>query len=272
MPGTEYYNRRRKEVVADELTQDEVLAQLRTRGFESGFERTPLRDFWGKLDTITGEMRQGQRGMYLVAFYNFSEVEVIYSIEPYESPIAQIEIAASTRQKSRAGYFGASVDKIINAGLPPDVLALIPDPSGAVDAAGKVLLVPNPQVKTQSYLLNKILHMAMTPGHMVWNQNAGAEQPIDCWELMEIRGEVAPAPQPAPGTPATSAPAGAAQQAKALLDGLTEQQWLQKAFGDPVIKADQELVNSIIGRVFLPGLETAGLVEKDANGVYHVKG
>lgn len=266
-------------MAGEQVSQEEVLAQLRTRGFESGGERTPLRDFWGKLGSITGEMRQGQRGAYLVSLYNFSELEVIYTVEPYTDPIAQIEISASTRQKSRAGYFGASVDKIINANVPPDVPALIPDPNGGVDAAGNAMMIPNPMVKNQSYLLGKVLHMKMTPGHPVWNQTAGAEQPIDCWELVEIRGEGTPAPamatpaaapqvatpqpapQPAPGAPVQNI-------AMDLMDGQTLSQWHSIVFSRTDIS--QEVKNAIINNQFVPPLEAAGLVTKDANGVYHV--
>ena len=37
-----------------QLTQDQVLAQLQTRGFESGGFGSPLRHFRGKLTSITG--------------------------------------------------------------------------------------------------------------------------------------------------------------------------------------------------------------------------
>ena len=79
-------------VPAIPLTQDQILAQLMTRGFEQGFQRSPLRDFWGKLTSITGEMRTGQSGSFAVALYNFDEVEVIESVEPYTSPIGQVEV------------------------------------------------------------------------------------------------------------------------------------------------------------------------------------
>ena len=98
------------------LTEEQVLASLQTRGFEDAYVSTPLRDFWGALKSITGEMRPGRDGSYLVALYNFEGVEVIDSVEPYTSPIAQIDIPASTKAKSKMGYLGASIDKIINAG------------------------------------------------------------------------------------------------------------------------------------------------------------
>ena len=40
------------------IPQEQVLAQLKTRGFETGGFRSPLRHFRGKLDSITGSMIQ----------------------------------------------------------------------------------------------------------------------------------------------------------------------------------------------------------------------
>ena len=239
-----------------DVTQAEVLAQLRTRGFEDGFQRTPLRDFWGTLTDISGQMREGDRGAYLVALYNFTDIEIVKTTEPYLSPIAQIEVAASSRAKSGMGYLGKSIDNIINAGLPNDA--------------------PVDQVKNQDFLIGKKLHMMLTPGHMIWNQQAGEERPRDCWELVEIAGVgAAPVQTAAPAQATAQAPTTSAQTpaqaAIALLDGKNEQQWHQEVFVNDVVKVDAELVKSIIGRTFLPPLETAGVVTKDENGIYHVK-
>lgn len=240
------------------LTQDQVLAQLRTRGYEEGFQRTPLRDFWGTLTDIGGTMRQGDRGAFLVVLYNFggNDLEVIDSAEPYTSPIAQLEIPHSSRRRSGMGYFGASVDKVINAGIPEEVL--------------------QDGVKNQDYIIGKRLHMKLTPGHLIWDQRAGEERPRDCWELMEVAGEGASATPPAPGAVAApvapvQAVVSASQTALDLLDGKNEQQWHQVVFVNDVVKADSAIVNAIIGRTFLQPLEDTGIVTKDADGVYHVK-
>ena len=159
------------------MTQDQILAQLQTRGFESGFQRSPLRDFWGKCTSITGEMRSGQSGSFAVALYNYGDVEVIESVEPYTSPVAQIEVSVSKGAKSKMGYLGASIDGIINAGLPLDA--------------------PPEAVKNQGYIIGKTLHMKLTPGHMIPSKDdatgAWAEKPNDCWILLEIKGEGTPA-------------------------------------------------------------------------------
>ncbi len=239
------------------LTQDQILAQLQTRGFEEGFQRTPLRDFWGKLTSITGEMRQGNSGAFAVALYNFDEVEPIESVEPYTSPIGQIEVSTSTRAKSKMGYLGKSIDDIINVGLPLDT--------------------PQAQVKNQDYIIGKVLHMKLTPGHMISNKDDATgtwtDKPNDCWVLMEIKGEgTAPTPATVAATATPPAPTGidASQQALNLLDGRTEQQWHQAVFVDPTVKADTNVIMSIANREFIVGLEAAGKVTKDETGIYHV--
>jgi len=237
-----------------------------TRGFEEGFQRTTLRDFWGKLTSVTGEMRSGNSGAYAVALYNFEELEVVHATEVYTSPIGQIEVPVSTKARSKMGYFGASVDRVINFGLPLDA--------------------PQEQVKTQGYIIGKMLHMKLTGGHSIPSKDdvtgEWGEKPTDCWELIEIRGEGPPAPAPAPAatvaqppvpppTQAGAVPAvDAIAQALNLLDGKTEQAWHQAVFVDPIIKADTEVIQTIINRQFLTGLEGAKKVTKDADGTYHV--
>ncbi len=249
-----------------ELSQDQVLAQLRTRGFEDRTPRTTLRDFWAVLTSITGVMRDGDRGAYLVALYNFDQVEVIESIEPYTSPIGQIEVSASSKAKSAMGYLGKSMDRIVNAGLPEDA--------------------PDDQVKSQETLVGQRCHMKYTPGHLIRRPGTDGvwdDIPTSCWELIETGTAPAAAPTPpAPATAAAPAPAapaptpavaggpGASQQALALLDGKTEQQWHQAVFTDPIIKASVEVTSAIIARTFLAPFELAETVTKDKDSIYHV--
>ncbi len=251
-----------------DLTQDQVLAQLQTRGFEEGFVATPLRDFWATLTAINGTMREGDRGSYLVVLYDFqgNDLEVIETNEPYTSPIAQLEVPHSNRAKSKMGYLGASIDNIINAGLPADA--------------------PIEQAKKQEYLIGKKLHMKFTPGHGIPKKvdNEWTDAPTSCWELIEIAGEgpapvAAPAvttaaPAPAVPVPAPAAPVAptlsASQQALALLDGKTEQQWHQVVLTDPTVKADTAFMQTIINREFIKAQELAKIITKDADGTYHI--
>ncbi len=250
------------------LTEEQVLGSLITRGYEDAFVSTPLRDFWGVLKSFTGEMRSGQSGSYMVVLYNIGTPEEPIEImpngttEPYTSSIAQIDVPASSKAKSKMGYLGASIDKIINAGLAPDV----------THQAG---------AKNQEFLKGKRLHWQFTPGHMVPRQVSGQweDVPISCWVVTEVAGVATPTPVPTPGTPAVAAPVAAptqgpsaSQQALNLLDSKNVEQWHQVVFSDPIVKQDVSILNSFIDGSFLTGVETAGKITKDENGIYHKVG
>lgn len=243
-----------------DLTPGEVLAQLQTRGFESGF-RSPLRHFRGKLDSITGSMaqRSNMPQAKLEVSYNFSELEVFESTEPYPFPIAQISMMHSKRDRSNSGVLGASVGKIINAGVDENI------PQG------------DPRVKNQDFLIGKVQEWKVTPGHLMWD--GSQETPREAWEAVYVEGvggtphSGVAATVETPVTPTTTVPTGITpiQQALNRLDGKTQQEWNNIIFQDPLVKGDSALVSSIVSGTFIPPLEVTGMVTKDENGVYHVK-
>jgi len=254
-----------------DLTPDQVLAQLQTRGFETGGFRSPLRYFRGTLTSITGSMvqRGNMPKAKLEVSYNFDKpgvpIEVFVSTEPYPFPIAQISMMHSTRDKSNTGVLGISIDKIINAGVDENI------PQG------------DPRVKNHDFLINKIQEWKVTPGHMMWDNDKQEETPREAWEVVYVEG-VGGTPYSGGGisTPTmadTPARAGAAtptgvtpiQQALNLLDGKTQQDWNTLVFQDPLVKGDSALVSSIISGTFIPPMEASGMVTKDDNGIYHVK-
>lgn len=242
--------------MANELTQEQVMAQLMTRGFESGGFGTPLRHFRGKLDSITGSMVQ--RGNMpqpkLEVIYTFSELDVIESTEPYPFPVAQISIMHSNRTKSNMGILGASIDKVVNAGLDANA--------------------PQSAVRNQDYLIGKMQEWKMTPGHMMWDNDKKTETPRDCWEVVWVEGEITPVTTPTgkveTSTPVAKVAITPAAQALSLLEGKTQQQWNNMVFQDPLVKGDANLISAIVNNTFIPALEAAGSVTKDGNGVYHL--
>ena len=240
-----------------EMSPDLILDYLRTRGFEKGFQTTPLREFTGILDSITGEMvesRDGKGTKRLRVLYNFSEVIVISSTEPYTYPIAQIGIPYSDRERSMMGIFGMSVDKVINADVPEDA--------------------PPEAVKGQEYLVGKTIHMKMTPGHMMWDGSVRQETPRECWEVVAITEASTPGIILTVGTQPTALPVTsaktAAPRALELLDGKTEHGWHQVVFTDPLVKGDAGLITQIITKQFIPAMEAANLVKKGEDGIYHL--
>lgn len=250
-----------------QLTPDLVLQQLKTRGFESGGFRSPLRHFRAKLDSITGAMvqRGNMPQSRLEVSYNFSELEVFVSVEPYPNPIAQISIMHSSRKQSAMGVLGASMDKILNASLGENT--------------------PQEQAKNQDALIGIVQEWKVTTGHMMPvrdDQGEWKETPRECWEVVYaegfggtpfsgIAGSVNQPQQPAAVGVTAAPPSGETpvQRAINLLDGKTQQQWNSIVFQDALVKGDSALVNSVITGQFLPPLEESGIVTKDADGVYH---
>jgi len=193
----------------------------------------------------------------LEVLYNFSEVEVKESTEPYPFPVAQINIMHSTRDKSGMGVLGRSIDRIINAGVDGNA--------------------PQDKVRNQDFLIGKVQEWKVTPGHMMWNAQAAKETERECWEVVAVEG-VGSAPDagaPATGTPTTATPSVGAttspsEQAMNLLGGKTQQEWNNIVFQDPLVKTDIQLTQSIISGQFVGGLEASGLITKDDNGIYHL--
>ena len=246
-----------------DLTPEEILGQLKTRGFEDGFPQSPLMEFKGRLVSIGGNMVDRFTPARLEVLYNFEELEVIESKEPYTDPITQLSILHSNRKQSAMGVFGLSVDTIINAGLAPDA-----DPL---------------EVKGQDYLVGKVLHMKKTGGHLMWDGKTKTEQPRECWELIGVDDEQAiPASvqvkatsalpkAPAPQQSKNRSVGGAddIQTAIGMLNGKTEQQFYQEFFNNQALKNNEALRTKLLGRKFIPELLAAGMITKGTDGVYH---
>ena len=244
---------------------DQVLTQLRTRGFETGGFGSPLRHFRGKLDSIAGAMvqRGNMPQARLELTYNFSDVEVFVSTEPYPFPIAQISMLHSNRVKSGMGVLGASIDKIINAGLDENA--------------------PQEQAKNQDFLTGKVQEWKFTAGHMMPDrddQGNWTEKPREAWEVVYVEGvggtahsgagAAAPVAGDAPAPVPAATEVTPIQQALNLLDGKTQQEWNNIVFQDPIVKADAALTNSIIGGTFLSPMVESGMLTVDENQIYHV--
>jgi len=243
--------------MTDELmSQEQVLVQLRTRGYETGGFKSPLRYFRGRLDSITGSMVMlgKMTQAKLEVCYNFSELEVFESSTPYPFPISQITVMHSVRDKSGMGVLGASMDNIVNAG---------------VDAN-----TPQVQAKNQDALIGVLQEWKVTPGHMMWDTAKKEETPRDSWEVVWAEG-FGGTPNsgvaPAPATVAAGSGVSASQKAIDILDGKTQAQWNNVVFQDNVVKSDATLINSIIAGEFISSIEESGVVTKDDDGVYHKK-
>jgi len=93
---------------AQPITRAEILAQLKTRGFESGFQRTPLRDFRGKLISISGQLVT-RFSLTNRVLYNFEQLEVLESLSHSISYCPKVSVMMSNREQSAMGVIGSSI-------------------------------------------------------------------------------------------------------------------------------------------------------------------
>ena len=133
---------------------------LPIRGLKAGFE-SPLQEFTGILDSVDQreETFGGKGKPKLKATFNFKNIKVIKSTEPYNFPIANISLFFSETQKSGWGIFADSITKLI------------------------------PETEGLGFLNGKLIHMALTGGHDFGTDKVTKEKIIrDCWEVIEIEG------------------------------------------------------------------------------------
>lgn len=225
-------------------TPEELLALTKIRGLDKGFQRTPLREFKGVLEGITASLVDRFQPPRTEIIFNFTDMNVIETVEPYPFPIAQISIMQSNREQSFWGVFAESAGRLV--------------PEGVIMVAQLI-----------DYLQGKVLHMKLTSGHMMWDRDKGEETPRDCWELVGVEGVVA---QPASGEPVAIKEVGVSPTdvALKLLDGKNIQDWNQIVFQDPAVKSDGDLITSILNNTFIPSMKEKGIVSVDENGVHHV--
>lgn len=210
----------------------DIKNMLSFRGLQEGFEH-PLIEFIGTLQDYNPQP-PNEQGRVPVLF-NFTDVEVIRSREPYPHPIAQLRILLSDKKRSGWGILGQSVQAI-------DESLDIPD------------------------LVNKRLHMEHTPGHHFGKSREANAEGIkediirDCWELKAIVG----------GSGSSTVKVDAMTRVLELLDGKNAQQFNQAAFADAIIKTDSSIQGGILDNTLLAGLIASGQITKDDNGIHHV--
>lgn len=246
-----------------------MLDELSFRGLQEGFPRSPLKDVVGDLVKVSKIQRTPKIGNpYSIAIFDLDNIEVIESTMPYILPTAQIEVAHSERKQSMWGVVSRSA-----------VGDTLPDGTQV-----KRFLSEGQNLKD---LLNHRLHFKITAGHMLYDGKAKVEVAKECWEIVGVDGAemgsyletlagmfggAAPSPQatgPAPSTVGAK-PSNAMERAIALADGKTEREWTTTVFTDPVVRADQTVLQGIMNKTFLAEAVRVGLLTVDAGGVYRL--
>lgn len=137
---------------------DEKQELISVRNLVEGEARTPLRKFYGVLDSYAPEEWFGTTRVNL----NFKDLEVLASVEPYQFPIATIPIKLSNRKSSGWGIFGESLAQCI------------PEDEDLKDCIGKRL------------------GMEMEEGHEFGVDRATQEKMLgNVWRVFEVEGVVA---------------------------------------------------------------------------------
>lgn len=194
---------------------------------------TPLRKFYGVLANYMTEPATGYEGTRVNL--NFSDVEVLQAIEPYNFPTAIINIGLSNKKKSKWGYFGTSLGKLIPT--TEDIKNQMGRRMGLIFCDGQE---GRPEPKP------------------IWNRDRGEEVLNPVWEVFEVAGVVA-------GAGAKSA----IEKAKELLDGKTRADFNKAAYADPIIRADDKFQRTITDKSFINSMVQIGEFTEDGEGVFH---
>ena len=211
---------------------------------------TPLRRFKGVLDSLKLDQRTSRDGSsYAVAIFNFKDLEVLDSTEPFPFPIAIIGVGYKPPKQSRGGTkwdaLAGSLRKLMPQGPDPDLLV------------GKMQEWVQVEHSLRGALQDDEGHPLMdgsTPPKQLWG-----EVPTLCWTIASVEG------------------LGSVQEADddfnaylvALADGKTEPKFYEVALTDSKVMSRPNIVEAIIGRKLLDTLKEMGLLTRDAEGFLH---
>ena len=213
------------------MTQEQFTPSLETRPFG-----TPLRRFSGVLKDYTSERREPSEGSggksYMVITFNFTDLEVLESVEPYMFPIATISISYSTSQQTKWDALASSIKKVLGLGATLD------------DITGK----------TQEWaFLPATLRVRGDDGN--WSN---AEQ--ETWQLVSLEGTTAGGEKVDDGID---------DHILSILDGKDEQSFYQEFYQDELVRKHPDLITAATQRKLLDTLMEAGRVTRDEAGIYH---
>lgn len=201
--------------------------------------RSPLVKFRGKLAALTQETftPEGGGNARVRVKFQFTDLEVIESTEPYLLPIAEISIGYSNRSETAWAALAASCRKLLPT----------PDPN---------LL----EGKTQVWHYTTARLRVNRDGEWVTADDAKA------WQVEEIEGYGS----------ADEGGKDLMTEIVSLLDGKDESAFNNAFFTSAELKrlpGYQDALNDLLNdRGLYKALESGGLVAKDADGIYHKVG
>lgn len=233
------------------------------RNLTEGFGRgpgTPLRDFQGTLNSIVQETVTPDQGKpFQQAHFNFTDLTVFASVEPYPHPVATIKMKVTGSKNSPWGIFSATLCDLMTEGED------LGDQIGGVhrwvwiegrDAEGKVAKGHDLGFKDKNWKPAED-----EEGKVVQSESDRPNVVSDAWEVMELNGAVR-------GQQAVSAK----DRAIALLDGQTKAQFNKATMTDTLIKGDDEFRATILDGKFIASVLDSGEFILGEDQVYHKTG
>lgn len=209
---------------------------------------TPLRRFKGVLDSVRLDPRSSNDGRsYAVALFNFKDLEVLETVEPFPFPIAIIGISYKPPKLSRGGTkwdaLAGSLRKLMPQNPDPDLLV------------GKVQEWAQTEYSLRSQLTDEEGNPLMDGN----NKQLWGNVPTLCWTIISVEG--------------LGSVAEKDEDFNAFLvdlaDGKTEPKFYEAALTDSKVTARPNIVEAITSRKLLSTLTEMGLLTRDAEGILH---
>ena len=212
------------------MVQEPFSPSLETRPFG-----TPLRRFKGILKDFVPEKKTDANSSreYMTIAFNFTDVVVIESVEPYAFPIATFSVGYSTTTDTRWDALASSIKKLF--GSTPTLDELV----------GKE--------QEWAYLPCKLTKLG--------EDGKWSKDPDEAWQLVSLAGLNSGSAEQA-GQDIT-------EHIIDMVDGKMAQDFYQDFYQDPEARKHPELITAATDRKLLTTLEEAGRIHRDPNGVWH---
>lgn len=208
------------------MEQQAFKPSLETRAFG-----TPLLRFKGMLKEYEVEDRTADNRIYKVIKFNFIDLEVLESTEPYPFPIASIEIGYNPNEGTKWAVFAKSIAKVF--GHVPSI----------DDLTGKLQEWEYGDAK-----------LRLPDEQGIWDTRDGK-----AWLLASIDGVGSASSEPEDITP----------HILGLLDGKNEADFYQVLYQDELARKHPDIITSATDRKLLPALEAANKATRDDQGIWH---
>ena len=194
---------------------------------------TPVRWFKGKLKKVSVESATFGTRTTERLVWDFVDCEILESREPYPYPTVQFKITNSNRPNTSYEALKKSLERVLSGVISVDSLE------------GKMQEWKQAPAQLRLPVNNPDGTPVMGPdGRALWEIQTGSS-----WQLVSCEGYESSAEQ-----------SNSLRDLANLAHGKTEQEFYTAIMGDVKLKANQQLINSVIGRTLLPTMVNAGVL------------